>query len=120
MRIAALVIALVAAGPVPGLAQPRPANPSPGLPETARVSDYLNAALTAVAAGRRGEAEEALEMAQTRMLDRSVPLFQTNDPSDNPTVGQIARAREALTAGDRAACLQMIQAAIASASAQGA
>ena len=63
--------------------------------------------------------ESALEMAQTRMLDRSVPLGQTDNPSDNPTIRQITQARQALAAQDRAACLQAIQAAIASATAQG-
>ena len=73
----------------------------------------------ALAAGHAREAESALEMAQTRILDRSVPLGQTGDPSDNPTIGQITQARQALAANDRATCLRLIQAAIASATAQG-
>lgn len=93
--------------------------PSPDLPESAKPSDELRAAQGALAAGRTGEVEEALERAQTRMLDRSVALGQTNDPSDNPTVGQISQARQALAAHDRAVCLQLIQAAIASSIAQG-
>ena len=93
--------------------------PSPNLPEGARPSDELRAAEGALAAGRTGEVEEALERAQTRMLDRSVALGRTNDPSDNPTVGQITEARQALAAGDRAGCLQWIQTALASASARG-
>jgi hypothetical protein len=93
--------------------------PSPNLPEGAKPSDELRAAQGALAAGRTGEVEEALERAQTRMLDRSVALGQTNNPSDNPTVGQISQARQALAAHDRAACLQLIQTAIASATAQG-
>jgi hypothetical protein len=28
--------------------------------------------------------QQSLEMAQTRLLDRSVPMGQTNNPSDNP------------------------------------
>ena len=98
---------------------PRPALRSPELPESARPSDYLRAAQSALAAGRVGEAREALEMAQTRMLDRSVPLGRTNDASGNPTVGQIAATRQALAAGDRATCLQLLQTAIESAIAQG-
>ena len=93
--------------------------PSPDLPEGAKPSDALRAAQGALAAGRLGEAEQALEMAETRMLDRSVPLGQTDNPSDNPTVGQISQARQALAAHDRATCMQFIQAAIASATAQG-
>ena len=93
--------------------------PPPDLPEGAKPSDQLRAAEGALAAGRTGEAEESLERAQTRMLDRSVALGQTNTPSDNPTVGQISQARQALEAHDRAGCLQLIQAAITSATAQG-
>jgi hypothetical protein len=96
-----------------------PPLPSPNLPEDSRPSDYLQAAQSALAAGRVREAESALEMAQTRILDRSVPLGQTDNPSDNPTIGQITQARQALAANDRATCLQLIQAAVASAAAQG-
>ncbi len=93
--------------------------PSPSLPDGSRPSDYLRAAQGALAAGRTAEGENALEMAQTRMLDRSVPLGQTGNPSDNPTITQITLARQALAANDRATSLQAIQAAIASATAQG-
>jgi hypothetical protein len=93
--------------------------PSPNLPQGDQPSDYLRAAEGALAAGRNGEAESALEMAQTRMLDRSVPLGQTNNPSDNPTIRQISQALQALAAHDRAGCMQLIQTAIASAQAQG-
>ncbi len=93
--------------------------PAPGLAEGSRPSDYLRAAAAALAAGRTGEGENALEMAQTRMLDRSVPLGQTGNPSDNPTITQITQARQALAAQDRATSLQAIQAAIVSATAQG-
>jgi hypothetical protein len=100
----------------PGVLQPLPA---PTLAEGSRPSDYLRAAEAALAAGRVAEGESALEMAQTRMLDRSVPIGQTGNPSDNPTIVQITQARGALAAHDRAASLQAIQAAIASATAQG-
>jgi hypothetical protein len=93
--------------------------PAPNVSENARPSDALRAAQGALAAGRIGEAQEALEMAQTRLLDRSVELGQTNNPSDNPTVGQITQARQALAARDRAGCMRLIQSAIESATAQG-
>jgi len=109
------------------LAQPYPAGgktvlsplPSPNLPEGGRPSDYLRAAQGALVGGRNGEAQESLEMAQTRMLDRSVQMGQTNNPSDNPTVGQISQALQALAARDRASCLRIVQSAIESATAQG-
>ncbi len=93
--------------------------PAPDLPAGSRPSDFLRAAEGALAAGRTGEAQDALEMAQTRLLDRSVPLFQTHNPSDDPTVGEISRAMQALAANDRPGCLRSIEAAISSASAQG-
>ena len=93
--------------------------PAALLSEEARVSDLLRAAQGSLTAGRKREAGEALEMAQTRLLDRSVPLGETHDPSDNPMVAQIARARQALAGGDRAACLETVQAAITSATERG-
>jgi hypothetical protein len=96
-----------------------PALPSPNLPAGQKPSAYLRAAEGALAAGHTGQAQESLEMAQTRMLDRSVAQGQTNNPSDNPTVAQITQALQALAAKDRAASLRSIQTAIASASAQG-
>lgn len=93
--------------------------PAPSVAQNSRPSDALHAAQGALAVGRYGEAEEALEMAQTRMLDRSVALGQTDHPSDNPSVIQITQARQALAAHDRAGCMQLIETAIASATAQG-
>jgi hypothetical protein len=127
MRAFVFSASLLVAFSVAVLAQPYTAGggtvlsplPSPGVPESGRASDYLRAAQSALVAGRNGAAQEALEMAQTRMLDRSVSQGQTNNPSDNPTVGQIAQALQALAARDRANCLRMIQAAIETATAQG-
>jgi len=51
-------------------------------------------------------------MAETRLLDRSTPLFQTNTPSANPAVSQISQALQALAAGDQARCMSLIEAAI--------
>lgn len=124
MRFVALLAVLIGSATVafaqaPAPLSPQPALPSPNVPQGSEVSAYLQAAQNAVAAGRKREAEEALEMAQTRMLDRSVPLGQTRNPSDNPTVGEITNARAALSQGDREGCLRQIQAALTSAAAQG-
>ena len=86
--------------------------PSPPLGENAGPADYLRAAQASLAAGRTGEAQQSLEMAQTRLLDRSVPYGQTNAPSRNPAVDRISQALQALAAGDRDRCMQLIQAAI--------
>ena len=96
-----------------------PELPSPHVPQGDKPSDFLRAAQSALTAGHTGEAQQALEMAQTRMLDRSVALGQTNNPSDNPTVGQISQALQALAAHNKATCMQLIQTAIGSATTQG-
>jgi len=93
--------------------------PSPNVGANASPVDYLRAAQSALAAGRTGEAQEALEQAQTRLLDRSVPYGQTNSPSANPAIAQITQALHALAAGDRAQCLQLIEGAIPQAQAMG-
>jgi len=51
-------------------------------------------------------------MAETRALDRSVPLFQTNTPSRNPLVDKINQALQALGTGDRARTVQLIESAL--------
>jgi len=124
MRTLFLMASLLIAVATGAVAQPAGSTvlaplPSPAVSPEARPSDMLHAALGAVAAGRLGEAQEALEEAQTRILDRSVPLGQTHHPSDNPTVAQISQALQALAAQDRATAIQIIQTAIASATAQG-
>jgi hypothetical protein len=86
--------------------------PSPDLGEGASAQAYLIAARNSLAAGKSGEAQQSLEMAETRLLDRSTPLFQTNTPSHNPAVAQISQALQALAAGDRSRCMQLIEAAI--------
>jgi hypothetical protein len=91
--------------------------PSPRIGENSNAVDYLRAAQSALQAGRTGEAQQSLEMAQTRLLDRSVPQQQTSNPSDNPAVSQISQALKALAAGDRAQSMQLIQSAIPSATA---
>ncbi len=84
----------------------------PDLGPDATASDYLRSARGALAAGRTGETQQALEMAQTRLLDRSVPYGQTNDPSADPAVAGIRQALGALASGDRARCLAMIDATL--------
>jgi hypothetical protein len=86
--------------------------PGPGLGPDASPADYLRAAQSALAAGRTGETQQALEMAQTRMLDRSVAYGQTSTPSDNPAVAQVSQALRALAARDRNGCMAAIQSAL--------
>ncbi len=137
----ALLATLTVAGPAPALAQASdgsragsnpfssqasniagsgnkpevaPSLPTPNVGANAPASAFLQAAQSALAAGRTGEAQQALEMAQTRLLDRSVPLFQTNRPSDDPAVREVSLALQALGAGNRTGSLQHIQNALKS------
>ncbi|MEJ0020649.1 MAG: hypothetical protein WDN25_29695 [Acetobacteraceae bacterium] len=86
--------------------------PSPRVGTNANPVDYLRAAQRALQSGRTGEAQQSLEMAQTRLLDRSVPQGQTDNPSDNPAVSQVSQALKALAAHDRMGAMQAIQSAI--------
>ena len=86
--------------------------PSPPIGDNASPRDYLAAARTALLQGRTGEAQQALEMAETRALDRSVPLFQTNVPDRNPLVDEIGQALQALGSGDRGRAVQIIESAM--------
>lgn len=83
--------------------------PAPDLPPGSQPADYLRAARGAVAANRMGEARVALEMAETRLLDRAVDAGTEHDPSGDLAVKQITEALNALTANDRPGCLRYIE-----------
>lgn len=89
-----------------------PTLPAPDVAENATPQQLLLAARAALAAGRTGQAQEAMERAQTRLLDRATPLFQTDRPSTNPAVAEISAALRALGAGDRAGAMRGIDAAM--------
>ena len=82
--------------------------PSPAAGEDGPVVVFLHDARLAIAAGRTGEAQEALERAQTRRLTRSVDMRRTEVPSEDAVAGDITQARSALAAGDKAAALGRI------------
>ena len=76
--------------------------------------DYLRAARASLVAGQTGATQQSLEMAETRALDRSVPIGQTGDPGSNKLVSEIRNARDALAAGDSQHAIQLIDMALAS------
>ncbi len=86
--------------------------PSPPIGENAPVRAYLSAARMALLQGRTCEAQQSLEMAMTRALDRSVPLFQTNVAIKDPLVDHIQRALQALGAGNRGQAVQIVEEAL--------
>jgi hypothetical protein len=85
-----------------------PRLPVPALGPNATAEQYLQAAQSALQARRDGEAQEALERAETRLLDRSITPSTANQPDQNATVRQIGQARDALRRGDRAAATQIV------------
>jgi hypothetical protein len=90
-----------------------PTLPAPAIGEAAAPADYLRAARAALTAGQTGKAQQSLEMAETRSLDRVLPPGQDIAASNSRLVAQIRDARHALGSGDRAGALAMIDLALA-------
>jgi hypothetical protein len=65
-----------------------------------------------LSAHRTGAAQEALERAETRLLDRSTPAGMTNTPDTGPMVRMISQAREALGHNDIAGAQNLISRAM--------
>ena len=86
--------------------------PSPDVGDNAAPRAFLEAARSSLAAGRTGEAQEAMERAETRLLIRSVRPSQANMPSQEPVVQQITEARQALGMGDRSGAMAKLDAAL--------
>ncbi len=94
--------AAAAAGPAAGPA----AGVLPAAPVSA--SDYMNLAAQAVAQRQDKPALRALGHAETRLISRSVPLFQTRALDTTTPVRLIEQARQAIRAGDFDAAAQLI------------
>ena len=75
--------------------------------------NYLRDADRALASHQTGQAQQALEMAETRLLDRSTPVDAAGRPSESPVVQQVSHARQALGAGDIGTARAAIQTALA-------
>ena len=85
---------------------------APSLDDNASLTDFLQAARGAVAAGRIAEANDALERAESRVLTRSETVSAALEPSKQQLVLQIADARAALLSGDRMKTLDLIDLAM--------
>lgn len=90
-----------------------PTLPPADVGEDDGADSYLMAARAALVEGRTGEAQQELEMAETRVLDRSVAVSQANTPSSSKLVALISAAREALGKGDSEGAIRMIDRALA-------
>ena len=88
-----------------------PALPTPGAQaDTARA--YLEAARAALVGGHTGAAQEALERAESRALDRDVAPSTAGTAIDEPLIARIGAARQALSVGNTAAALAAIAGAL--------
>ena len=95
-------------GPADTQSMIAPTLPQAAVGDNADTIEFLRAARMALIAGRTGQAQQSLEMAETRALDRAVPLGMTNTPSNSPFVARIRDARLALGNGDRNQAIQLI------------
>ncbi len=91
-----------------------PTPPEPSVGPDAGVSALLNAAKDSITSGRTGTADEALEQAETQILQRSVPQTQVDYTSSDPIVTQIEQARMALGNRDNHGAIQSIDQMLAS------
>jgi hypothetical protein len=89
-----------------------PRLPTPRGGANATPEQYLRDAQSALAANRTGAAQEALERAETRLLDRSTPAGATDTPAQNPMASTIAQARDALGRHDTAQARELIRQAM--------
>jgi hypothetical protein len=69
-------------------------------PDADTLPGLLAAARQDLATQQTGAAQEALERAETRALDRSIPVGTQNIPDQGIAVARISQARQALAAGD--------------------
>ena len=87
---------------------------APALPAPASEGprDLLMTASQNIASRRTGAAQEALERAETRILDRSVPATMSNAPDNSQVVNLIAQARMALANNDLQSANASVQQAL--------
>lgn len=90
-----------------------PKLPTPALGEDSPPAAFIQAAQAAIAAGRLGEAQEAIERAESRALTRSVAPSKAGDASGQSLVRQLSEARQALGSGDKAAAVAKLAQALA-------
>jgi hypothetical protein len=89
-----------------------PRLPAPDVGPDATSQELLRTAKRDLAAHHTGAAQEALEEAETRMLDRSVPAADGSMPDSSPTIQHITTALNELGAGRMGDANQAIDAAL--------
>lgn len=89
-----------------------PRLPSPNVSDSSGPRDFLLAARQALAANRTGEAQEALERAESRALSGNILATDINQPSQLLAIRNITAARDALATGNKGAAIQAIDVAL--------
>jgi hypothetical protein len=92
--------------------------PEPAVGPGASPDRLLQAADAALTSHRTGTADQALEMAETRLLDRSTPVSDANQPDESQRIRAIESARKALASGDTKGAEAAIQTAMNSTNTQ--
>lgn len=87
-----------------------PELPLPGLPPGATPRDYLLAAQQALHDGKTGQAQAALERAETRMLNQASLTGQNAHPASHPGIVEIEHALDQLGTGNTEGALHTIDA----------
>jgi hypothetical protein len=88
---------------------------APNLPAPSATDDIQTLLLDArhaLQTGQTGAAQEALERAETRVLDRSVPQGEERVLAEDPLTAATGQARAALAAGDIQGAIRVIDAAL--------
>ncbi len=93
--------------------------PQPDAPADSGPDELLRAADRALADHRTGAAQQALEMAETRLLDRSTEIGASGRPDQDPRVLHVGAALQALGRGDIAAARAGIAVAMQGGAMQG-
>jgi hypothetical protein len=90
-----------------------PTLPASAVDQNAGPYDYLRSARASLVAGHTGQAQQSLEMAETRALDRSVVQGQVA-PISSGFISHIGDARRALGEGNSGHAIELIDIALAS------
>ncbi len=91
-----------------------PTPPAPNVPPDASAAALLMNASQSLAANQTGTADEALEQAETKILQRCVPAALANIPSADPVVMRIEQARQQIGDHDSQGAMATIQQILAS------
>ncbi len=84
----------------------------PAPPASDDLQTLLLDAKSSLQSGHTGQAQEALERAETRALDRSVVRGNERVPASSPVVAQISQALQAVGSGQTDQAIRLIDAAV--------